>query len=182
MRRDALAAARTLLLTQGPSGITLAGVAEKLDRSHSNIIHHFGSAEKLQAALMSAMVDDLARALTKAMESLGPGEDRARVLVDTVFDAFDKEGAAILAAWIVLADKQPDLDPIREAVASLARDVDDRLAQDLDGRFGKFPSLLLCLALCAFADALIGNDLRRILGREPTASRELIASLVPHFF
>lgn len=173
--------ARTLLLTYGPSGMTLAGVAEKLDRSHSNIIHHFGSAEKLQAAVMSMMVDDLARALAKAMDLLGPGEARARILVDTVFDAFDEGGAAVLAAWIMLANKQPHLLPIREAVSALAHEVDKHLAEHAEGRFGKFPSLLLFLALCAFADSLIGKEFRAILKTDAAAMRDLAVKLVPHF-
>lgn len=169
-------------MTDGPSRVTLAAVAEKLDRSHSNIIHHFGSASGLQAALMSAMVEDLARALTKALESLGPGEERARVLVDAVFDVFDAGGAAILAAWIILSNKQPYLDPVRDAVSILAQTVDAQLAADREGRLGKMPSLLLFLALCAFSDALIGSELSRILGREPRSSRDMAVALLPTFF
>ncbi len=182
IRREAIAAAREILVTDGPSRVTLVAVAERLERSHSNIIHHFGSAGGLQAALMSAMVEDLARAMTKALESLGPGEERARILVDAVFDVFDAHGAAVLAAWIVLSNKQPYLDPVRDAVSLLAQKVDAHRAQDIDGLRGKIPSLLLFLALCAFGDALIGAELCRILGREPRSSRDMAVALVPTFF
>lgn len=162
--------------------MTLAGVAEKLERTHSNIIHHFGSAEKMQSALMSMMVEDLAQALTKAMESFGSGEWRVRVLVDAVFDAFGEGGAAMLAAWIVLSNKQPYLDPVRDAVQALARNVDERLPQDKDGKRSHILSLLLFLSLIAFADALVGTRLRSILKRDADATRDIVAQLVPHFF
>jgi len=162
--------------------MTLARVAEKLDRTHSNIIHHFGSAEKMQAALMSMMVEDLARAMTDAIANLEPGETSARVLVDAVFDAFDEGGAAVLAAWIMLSNKQPYLAPVRTAVHALARSVDERLAQNPDGRLSRIPSVLLFLSLFAFADALVGPDLRRILDRDSRAARDIAVDLVPQFF
>lgn len=162
--------------------MTLAGVAEKLERTHSNIIHHFGSAEKMQSALMSMMVEDLARALTEAMESFGPGDARARALVDTLFDAFGQGGAAMLAAWIVLSNKEPYLDPVREAVQALARSVDERLSQDEEGRPSHMLSLLLFLSLIAFADALVGTRLRSILKRDADATRDIAVQLIPHFF
>lgn len=161
--------------------MTLSGVAEKLNLSHSNIIHHFGSAQKLQAALMNTMVDDLAGALTKAMESLGPGEARARALVDTVFDAFDEGGAAILAAWIVMSNKQLYLEPVRAKVGALARSVDERLPPDAKGRDQQILSVFLVLALCAFADALVGPQLRKALRTDANAARELAAQVIPAF-
>ena len=162
--------------------MTLTGVAERLERTHSNIIHHFGSAEKMQSALMSMMVEDLARALTEALESFGPGEGRVRVLVDAVFDAFGQGGAAMLAAWIALSNKQPHLDPVREAVQALTRSVDERLSQDGKSRPSHMLSLLLFLSLIAFADALVGARLRSILRREADATRDIVVRLVPHFF
>jgi AcrR family transcriptional regulator len=181
-RRRALIAARKQLLAHGPAGVTLNRVAAELDRSHSTILHHFGSAEELQAALMSAMVDDLARALTRAITTFGPGEERARVLADIVFDAFDREGAALLAAWIVLSNKERYLERVREAVHALARAVDARLRQDHLSRPHHVPSALLFLALCAFADALVGAELSRVLGRDRNSMRELAVQLLPNFF
>jgi len=181
-RREALEVARELLLALGPSGITLNRVAAKVERSHATLIHHFGSAEGLQSSLMSSMVDDLSRVLAGAMQELGPGPERARRLVDVVFDAFDRDGAAALAAWIMLAHKERYLEPIRSAVEALGANIDARLSNDLGDRTRHIPSALLFLTLCAFADALIGRDLTAMLRLDKHAMRQLAADLLPGFF
>lgn len=160
--------------------MTLAAVAEKLDRSHSNIIHHFGSAERLQTEVMSMMVEDLARSLREAIETVGPGEARVRALVDAVFDAFDRGGAGVLAAWIVLSNRRPDIEPVRAAVEGLARRVDERIAQE--GIPVEIASVVLFLSLYAFADSLIGEKLCRILSRDSDAAREIAVELIAYFF
>jgi AcrR family transcriptional regulator len=181
MRRGVLAAARDLLLAQGPAGVTLTAVAERVDRSHSNVIHHFGSAEALHSALMSSMVEDLSAALVEALSALAPGEARGRMLVDIVFDAFDRGGAGILAAWIVLSNKQRYLEPIRAAVTQLAAGVNARLARDFPNRPRHVPSALLFLTLCAFADALVGRELNGMLKMDRTAMRGIAEMLIPEF-
>jgi TetR/AcrR family transcriptional regulator, repressor for neighboring sulfatase len=182
VRRQALSAARELLLTFGPSGVTLTAVADRIGRSHSVLIHHFGSAEELQSALMSSMVDDLAAALLKAFGTFEPTALCARALVDAVFDAFDEGGAGVLAAWIVLSNKQRHLDPVRAAVSQLADSVNRRLAAADPHRPRHVPSALLFLTLCAFADALVGEPLKAMLRMDEDAMRALAIQLLPRFF
>src|ERR1700759_5118534 len=50
-RAGALEAARALLIEQGPQAGTLKAVAGRMGKSHANLLHHFGSAAGLQAAL-----------------------------------------------------------------------------------------------------------------------------------
>ncbi|HET9628547.1 MAG TPA: TetR family transcriptional regulator, partial [Novosphingobium sp.] len=50
-RALALDAARALLLEAGPQAVTLKSVAARIDRTHANLLHHFGSAAGLQRAL-----------------------------------------------------------------------------------------------------------------------------------
>ena len=69
-----MAAARVLLIEGGPGAVTLANVGRAIAMSHTNVIHHFGSASGLQAALMAYMVRDLADALSAAI-----GASRAAV-------------------------------------------------------------------------------------------------------
>src|ERR1700722_18730394 len=90
VRSAALAEARRLLLAEGPDAVTLKAVAHELGMTHSNLLHHFGSAAELQSALMSAMVRDLNEALLDAVARIEDNADAPRLLVDRVFDAFDK--------------------------------------------------------------------------------------------
>lgn len=181
-KAEALAAARRLLLTKGPDAVTLTAVAAEMGISHSNLLHHFGSAAELQSALMSAMVRDLAMALEDAVAHLRSDAGAPRALVDRVFDAFDKGGAGPLAAWIALSGNLAHLAPVRQAVAELVKALEEKFAQEAGDAHHGVTSAVLFLALMAFGDSIIGAPLKEMLAREPAASRKIAAFLLPQFF
>lgn len=178
-RAEALECARRLLIAYGPDGVTLQAVAREIGVTHGNLIHHFGSAARLQSALMGAMVRDLTLALDSAVEHVRSDERAARTLVDIVFDAFDQGGAAPLAAWIALSNRNEHLEPVREAVGELVLAVDEKIRAAGGNSQRHIPSALLFITLCAFGDALIGPPLRDMLGRDREAVRRLAARLLP---
>ncbi|HEV2562553.1 MAG TPA: TetR/AcrR family transcriptional regulator [Rhizomicrobium sp.] len=178
----ALTAAKKLLLKRGPDGVTLKAVADELGMSHTNLIHHFGSAEALQSALMGAMVHDLTDAIQSAVVHVRADENATRALIDIVFDAFDKGGAGQLAAWIALSNKHAHLEPVREAVQSLVKAINDRVTKDGAAPPKHTDSALLFVTLCAFGDAVIGERLRAMLGRDRDAVRRIATFLLPSFF
>ena len=182
-RLEALAAARALLLEGGPNAVTLKAVGEAIGMSHANVIHHFGSAAGLQSALMGAMVRDLADALTEAVDHVRSDDAAFRRLVDMVFDAFSQGGAGYLAAWIALSGDLSQLDPVRETVRSLVLAIKDKFADLADDETAveRITSVVLFIALSAFGDAVIGAPLRGMLGREPDATRAIVAQLLPSF-
>ena len=47
-RAAALDAARQILIESGPQAVTLKAVAARVDRTHANLLHHFGSAAGLR--------------------------------------------------------------------------------------------------------------------------------------
>jgi AcrR family transcriptional regulator len=181
-RDEALVAAREILLKLGPDGVTLKGVAAEIGMTHTNLLHHFGSASELQSALMSAMVRDLGAALSDAVTHLRSDEGAPRVLVDMVFDAFDKGGAGQLAAWIALSNKQAHLEPIQQAVNEMVNAIEEKFATAAPATRQGVTSAVLFIALCAFGDAIIGGPLVDMLGRERAAGRKITAYLLPKFF
>ena len=56
-RSAALEAARQILVETGPAAVTLKAVAARIDRTHANLLHHFGSAAGLQKALAAYLAD-----------------------------------------------------------------------------------------------------------------------------
>ena len=114
-KAEALASARKLLLAGGPSAVTLKAVATDAGMGHANLIHHFGSAEGLQTALMAAMVQDLARTLTGAAEKLQAGEADLDDLVEITFDAFAQGGAGELSAWLAVTRQHGHLEAVGRA-------------------------------------------------------------------
>jgi AcrR family transcriptional regulator len=181
-RAEALAAARRILIERGPDAVTLKAVADALGMSHTNILHHFGTAGELQSELMSGMVRDLAAALMEAVAHLRSDLGAPRALVDMVFDAFDKGGAGRLAAWIVLSGNVRYLEPVRDAVAELVRALEEKFAHEKGDPHLGVTSAVLFIALMAFGDSVIGDPLREMVDRERTATRKIAAFLLPKFF
>jgi AcrR family transcriptional regulator len=180
-RLEALASARARLLAGGPDSVTLKAVADDLGVTHANLIHHFGSAEGLQSALMGSMVADLSHALDTAIARLRTDDGAPLELINAVFDAFAEGGAGKLAAWIVLKGDLTHLEPVRAAVNGLVHAIEEKLGDPSNPSRNQLSSAVLFIALSAFGDALIGAPLRNMLDQEDDASRKVVAGLLPYF-
>jgi AcrR family transcriptional regulator len=169
-RSAALEAARELLLSDGPSAVTLKAVAGKIGRTHANLLHHFGSAAGLQAELARSIADSVTASIADAVEKARAGQTDARVIVDQTFDAFGREGAGALAAWMILTGNRdalnPILDSIRGLVAQLSVGHEEQHVADST----------LSLVLNALGDALLGGALASALGLPSDRARELAAA------
>lgn len=182
-RALALRSARNLLITQGPNAITLQAVASELGMSHTNLIHHFGSASGLQTALMHHMVSELTTAIEFAVERFRTGNGDVSDFVNLVFEAFDTGGAGALAAWIMMAGEGHRLAPVGEVVQSYIRNVERSADEDPASVHDRVTSATLLVTVAAFGDAVIGRLLREMVGREQDSVRrltsELLGQLVP---
>lgn len=184
-REEALASARRLLLEKGPDAVTLKAVAEDLGMTHTNLLHHFGSAGDLQSALMTTMVRDLGLALEEAVRELQtdrPLPAQVCLLVDRMFDAFDEGGAGRLAAWLALSKRSGDLEALEGSVTALVATIQETFARRDEQGVRAVTSAVLLLSLCAFADSLAGEALTGMLGRERQAARAAVAELLPRLF
>lgn len=176
-REEGLVAARQLLLEGGPGAVTVANIGKQIGMSHANVLHHFGSAAGLQSALMGSMVRDLTTAIDETVEQIRNDAGAPRVVVDQVFDAFDKGGAGQLAAWIALARDFEHLEPIRDAVRALVSAFKEKftgLEKDDHIR-----GAVLTVAICAFGDAVIGPHLRDMLDQPDDEMRGITAKILP---
>src|SRR5687768_6106437 len=118
-RAAALEAARRLLIEQGPQAVTQKAVAAEIGKTHANLLHHFGSAAGLQSELVRTMAEQVTRAIADTVERARHGEADPREIVDRTFDAFGKEGAGALAAWMILSGNRDALNPILESIRTL---------------------------------------------------------------
>lgn len=178
-RTLALASARRLLLVDGPDAITLQSVATDLGMSHTNLIHHFGSAAGLQSELMRQMMSELTAAIESAVMRLRAGKGEYRDFIDIVFDAFDRGGAGRLAAWIVLSGEATRLAPIGEVVRDYIDSVERGADPGVQDVHERVTSATLFVTMAALGDAIIGNHLRRMVGRERDAVRRIVGRLLP---
>lgn len=166
-RSAALEAARLLLLDQGPQAVTLKAVAAKVGRTHANLLHHFGSAAGLQAELARSIADRVTGSIAEAVERARVGERDVREVVDGTFDAFDREGAGALAAWMILSGNRDALDPILDSIRALVSQL--RVGHEEH----HVPESTLWLVLAALGDSLLGEPITSSLGLERDAARRI---------
>lgn len=157
-RDAALEAARGLLVEIGPQAVTLKAVAARIGRTHANLLHHFGSADGLQKALIERMARQIVGTIRDAVRRSREIKDPAE-LVDLVFDAFGSNGAGALASWMILNGNQDALDPILTAIHDLVEDLSAEERPDIP-----IKDETLQLVLLALGDALLGAPMARALG------------------
>jgi AcrR family transcriptional regulator len=166
-RSAALEAARALLLEHGPQAVTLKAVAAKVGRTHANLLHHFGSAAGLQAELALSIAERVTGRIAEAVERARAGERDVREVVDGTFDAFDREGAGALAAWMILSGNRDALDPILNSIRGLVSQL------QVGHEEHHVPESTLWLVLAALGDSLLGQPITNALGLERDAARRI---------
>ncbi len=168
----ALEAARALLIESGPQSVTLKAVAGRMGRTHANLLHHFGSAAELQSALAGMISDRVTGSIAASVERARQGESDVREIIDLTFDAFDREGAGALAAWMILAGNRDALDPILQSLRGMVR----QLSRDHEDH--QVPENTLWLVLAALGDALLGEPIAQALGLPRDSARAIASNML----
>jgi AcrR family transcriptional regulator len=172
-RSAALEAARQILIEMGPAAVTLKAVAARIDRTHANLLHHFGSAAGLQKALAAYQAETVCATIGKKMAESAPGERNVREIVDLAFDAFNEGGAGALATWMAATGNEDALDPIVEAIHRLI----DGMAPDAHEKRLMHEDTL-ALVLMALGDAQLGGPMAEALDLPRDTSRVLATELI----
>lgn len=166
-RSVALEAAREILITEGPQGVTLKAVSARIGKTHANLLHHFGSALGLQKALAAMLAETVCGNIADTVVKARRGEASPQAIVDMTFDAFDSQGAGALAAWMLMTGDRDALDPILESIHRLV----DELS--VDNEDGLIREDTLTLVFMALGDALLGKAMANALGLPREAAREI---------
>ncbi len=175
-RKSALAAARMLLIEAGPQAVTLKAVAARIDRTHANLLHHFGSAAGLQKALAAHIAGTVCDAVADAVRATRSGAGSPRQVVDLAFDAFDHEGGGALASWMLLSGNEDAIDPIVETIHQL---VDELHPHELEhGVKRTMHEVTYTLVLMALGDALIGEMLAASLKVGRSTARDRATAMI----
>lgn len=172
-RSAALEAARQILVETGPAAVTLKAVAARIDRTHANLLHHFGSAAGLQKALAAYQAETVCATIGQKMAESPPGERNVREIVDLAFDAFNEGGAGALATWMAATGNEDALDPIVDAIHKLI----DGMSPDAHEKRLMHEDTL-ALVLMALGDAQLGGPMAEALGLPRDTSRVLATELI----
>ncbi len=166
-RQNILEAAERLLLDRGPQALKLVDVARGAGVSHATVLHHFGSFDGVQTALMAQMIRQLVVQILSAARPADPAVQLESV-GQVLFDAFESPGGARLAAWLELTGETRRLTMVREAVEEV---ISGPMAQK-----GIAPetatNLILVAVSLAMGVGLIGRSLAQLVGRPPESTRQ----------
>jgi AcrR family transcriptional regulator len=173
-RAAAMEAARALLIEQGPQAVTLKAVASRIGRTHANVLHHFGSAAGLQAELARSIAESVTGTIGETVARARTGQADAREIVDRTFDAFDREGAGALAAWMILSGDKDALNPILESIRDLVSEL------SVGHEEHHVAQTTLWLVLSALGDALLGSSISATLGLDRDTAREVATQRLRH--
>ena len=171
-RAAALEAARALLIDEGPQAVTLKAVAAAIGKTHANLLHHFGSAAGLQAALAGLISERVCARIEEAVERARAHQADPMEIVDATFDAFGSEGAGALAAWMILSGNRDALNPVLDAIHQLI----DRLRVGHEDR--PVAETTLWIVLMAMGDSLLGAEMAAELGLPQGKAREIARRLL----
>jgi len=172
-RAQALIAAREILLEAGPQAVTLKAVAARIDRTHANLLHHFGSAAGLQRDLAAYLAETVCATIAAKVTEAPAGQRDVRAIVDLAFDSFGAGGAGALTAWMVMTGNTDALDPI---VGAIHRMIDDITPDDQEKQLLREDTLLLILM--AMGDAQMGAPMASALGLKADTARALATELI----
>lgn len=171
-RAAALEAARRLLIDHGPQAVTLKAVAAEIGKTHANLLHHFGSAAGLQSALAASITDRVVAGIEESVVRARARETDPIEIVDRTFDAFGKEGAGALAAWMILSGNRDALNPVLDAIHELV----DHLRDGHEDH--PVEDTTLWIVLLSMGDSLLGAEMAASLGLSRDRAREIARHLL----
>lgn len=170
-----LEAATKRLEAVGPEGLQVKEIATIAGVTHSTILHHFGSAEGVRAALAEKMVEKLLSDILAALDDSGNVVPGDHAILFRVFSVLSDDGNARLLAWTMLKGMELEtgeetlktlferiVEGIKQAVMAAAGDmqVNDAVAE----RQARF--IIYLVATTAVGDGIAGPYLARLIGLE----------------
>lgn len=174
LRAEAIAAARKILVEDGPAAITLQAVAAALGMTHGSITHHFGTAANLQAAVADVLIEQLLAGVRSGAGALKAGTIDEAALVDLVFDVFEETGVGRLIGFLG-AFGSPLLRPLFEKLARLPRDISTDEQQGSAFTEPELLAIIESVVTPALSASLIGAELLQALNLEPFTTRQRVA-------
>lgn len=172
-RDNILAAAERVLIDQGPQALKLTDVAQAANVANATVLHHFGSIDGVATALMDRMVADLVARIL----AVPPAGDLAALRethIQSLFDCFETQGTARLAAWLEMTGEWRRLTSVQAAVQEV-------VARNLS-QAGLSPEaaedVVLVAVVVALGVGLFGGPLATLMNRPRGQARALAEAML----
>lgn len=174
-RDNILAAAEAILLASGPQDLKLVEVAKGAGVANATVLHHFGSIDGVQTALMERMIRQLVDDVLAITVAEGQGGAFADDGMQALFDAFEARGAARLAAWLALTGEATRMTSVRGAVQEV---IEARISQVGGVSAEVMGDFILGCVTFALGVGLFGAPLGELLGKPPERAREVALGIL----
>lgn len=172
MRAQALAAARRLIVQGSANVLTMRAVADAAGVTYPNLSHHFGSA----AGLHAAIAEDLVREVLAGLASIGQQVDGQkpdyRLLIDRVFDLFDRNGLGRVLSWLVHSGETERLGPVNRLLADF---VASRSRGRSEAEVRRIARVALIVCFAGYSESIVGPALGNVLGASAATRRDYFA-------
>jgi TetR/AcrR family transcriptional regulator, repressor for neighboring sulfatase len=172
MRALALTAARRLIVEGSENVLTMRAVADAAGVTYPNLSHHFGSAAGLHAAIAEDLVRELLAGLQIVGQEMDSNEHDYRVLVERVFDLFDRNGLGRVLGWLVRSGETSRLRPVGQMLADFIAGRSRGRSKTEAKRIGR---VALIVAFAAYAESSVGALLGDVLGASASLRRRYFA-------
>jgi AcrR family transcriptional regulator len=172
MRALALTAARRLIVEGSENVLTMRAVADAAGVTYPNLSHHFGSAAGLHAASAEDLVRELLAGLQIVGQEMDSNEHDYRVLVERVFDLFDRNGLGRVLGWLVRSGETSRLRPVGQMLADFIAGRSRGRSKTEAKRIGR---VALIVAFAAYAESSVGALLGDVLGASASLRRRYFA-------
>lgn len=170
-----LSAAEKILVESGPQNLKLVEVARRAGVVNATVLHHFGSIDGVQAALMTRMIAGLVSRILAITDRVTDPAAFATQSTEALFDAFEAKPVARLAAWLELTGESRRLTTVREAVRSV---LSTRMVEQTGMPISVVEDFtLLCLSM-ALGAGLFGGTLGSLLGRSEGRARDMALAIL----
>jgi len=175
-RATALQAARALLIEAGPQAVTLKAVGARVERTHANLLHHFGSAAGLQRDLAAHLAQTVCESVAEAVRASRAGLGSPREVVDIAFDAFEKEGGGALVSWMLATGHEDAIEPFVESIHSMVDDLNPEEEGHADAMVAH--KATHTVVLLALGQSLIGEPLAKSLQLPDNIARDIAEKII----
>ena len=169
-RRLVLDAAAARLEEHGLKGLNVVDIARDAGMTHATVLHHFGSAEKMQRALVEDMTGTLLRDMVIAIG--GDRELDGGELCVQLFEALSAKGHGKLIAWASVTDQRIASESGDGERGALFSQLVGTLSKRLKVDEATARHMVFLTATSALGAALMGDALAPLIGlsREESAA------------
>lgn len=160
-----LGSAQNLFESKGLEGLKLADIAKDAGITHSNILHHFGSREGLNEALIERMTTRLALDILENIEQTDHLDRTANLRI--LFDTLSQKSYAQLITWVLAMGSDQERE---DRLIKSLRPLFERLNQEVLKRqkgAGTLPEeqglrfFMLLITTAAVGEGVAGNLLKQ---------------------